>query len=132
MKRKLGILIDLFSGAGGLSHGFELAGFKIDLAIELEKNYFESYKYNHSKTLSLNEDITKLDCREMEDTYVNGKDVEGIIGGPPCIGFSSVGNRRQDDPRNMLVFFFIKWVEYFKPAFFVMENVKGILTMGKG
>ncbi len=68
----------------------------------------------------------------MEDTYVNGKEVEGIIGGPPCIGFSSVGNRRQDDPHNMLVFFFIKWVEYFKPAFFVMENVKGILTMCKG
>lgn len=60
LKRKLGILIDLFSGAGGLSHGFELTGFKIDLAIELEKNYFKSYKCNHSKTLSLNEDITKL------------------------------------------------------------------------
>ena len=68
----------------------------------------------------------------MDDTYVNGKEVEGIIGGPPCIGFSTVGNRSPDDPRNMLVFFFIKWVEYFKPRFFVMENVKGILTMGKG
>ena len=68
----------------------------------------------------------------MGDTYVNGKEVEGIIGGPPCIGFSTVGNRRPDDPRNMLVFFFIEWVEYFKPRFFVMENVKGILTMGRG
>ena len=129
---ELKILIDLFSGAGGLSHGFELAGFKIDLAIEIEKSYFESYKFNHPKTLNLNEDITILDCREIKDTYIRGEQVEGIIGGPPCIGFSTVGNRRPDDPRNMLVFFFIKWVEYFKPTFFVMENVKGILTMGKG
>jgi DNA (cytosine-5)-methyltransferase 1 len=68
----------------------------------------------------------------MDETYIRGKQVEGIIGGPPCIGFSTVGNRNPDDPRNMLVFFFIKWVEYFKPSFFVMENVKGILTMGKG
>jgi DNA (cytosine-5)-methyltransferase 1 len=98
----------------------------------LEKNYSESYKYNHSKCLSLNEDITELDCKEIDNTYISGKEIEGIIGGPPCIGFSSVGNRKPDDPRNMLVFFFIKWVEYFKPTFFVMENVKGILTMGKG
>ncbi|NVM19611.1 MAG: DNA cytosine methyltransferase [Candidatus Lokiarchaeota archaeon] len=126
------ILIDLFSGAGGLSYGFQLAEFKIELAIELEKTYFESYKYNHPGGLNLNKDITKLDCKEMDDAYIKGNEVEGIIGGPPCIGFSSVGNRRPDDPRNMLVFFFIKWVEYFKPTFFVMENVKGILTMGKG
>jgi len=126
------MLIDLFSGAGGLSHGFELADFKINLAIELEKTYFESYKYNHPETLALNKDITKLDCKEMDNTYIHGTEVEGIIGGPPCIGFSSVGNRSPDDPRNLLVFFFIKWVEYFKPTFFVMENVKGILTMGKG
>ncbi len=104
---ELKILIDLFSGAGGLSHGFELAGFKIDLAIEIEKSYFESYKFNHPKTLNLNEDITILDCREIKDTYIRGEQVEGIIGGPPCIGFSTVGNRRPDDPRNMLVFFFI-------------------------
>ena len=98
----------------------------------MEKNYFESYKFNHPKSLNLNEDITKLKCEKMDDTYIRGKQVEGIIGGPPCIGFSTVGNRRPDDPRNMLVFFFIKWVEHFKPSFFVMENVKGILTMGKG
>jgi len=126
------ILLDLFSGAGGLSYGFELADFKIDLAIELEKNFFESYKYNHPQTSTLNDDITTLDCEEISDIYINGEKIEGIIGGPPCKGFSSVGNRRPDDPRNMLVFFFIKWVEYFKPRFFVMENVKGILTMGKG
>ncbi len=98
----------------------------------MEKNYSESYKYNHSQTLSLNKDITKLDCMKMDNTYIHGENIEGIIGGPPCIGFSSVGNRKPDDPRNMLVFFFIKWVEYFKPTFFVMENVKGILTMGRG
>jgi DNA (cytosine-5)-methyltransferase 1 len=98
----------------------------------VEKIFFDSYKFNHPDTLILNEDITKIDCKKMDDTYIRGNQVEGIIGGPPCIGFSTVGNRRPDDPRNMLVFFFIKWVEYFSPTFFVMENVKGILTMGKG
>ncbi|MFX0076261.1 MAG: DNA cytosine methyltransferase [Candidatus Hermodarchaeota archaeon] len=126
------ILIDLFSGAGGLSKGFELAEFKVNLAIEYDKNYFESYKFNHPQSITLNEDLTKLDCREIDDSFIKGNEVEGIIGGPPCTGFSSVGNRRPDDSRNMLVFYFIKWVDYFKPRFFVMENVKGILTMGKG
>ena len=82
--------------------------------------------------MCLNEDITKLDCKEIEEKYIKGKEVEGIIGGPPCIGFSTVGNRKPDDPRNMLIFYFIKWVEYFKPSFYVMENVPGILSMAKG
>ena len=125
-------LIDLFCGAGGLSLGFELANFRVDLAVEIEENYFKAYKRNHPNNLLLNEDITELDCKKIAGKFLKNVKIDGIIGGPPCIGFSSVGNRKQDDPRNMLVFFFIKWVEYFKPTFFVMENVKGILTMSKG
>ena len=125
-------IIDLFCGAGGLSLGFEMANFKIELAIELEENYYRAYRRNHSETLSLNKDITLLNCEEISDKYLKNKEIDGIIGGPPCIGFSSVGNRRPDDPRNMLIFYFIQWVKYFKPKFFVMENVPGILSMGKG
>jgi len=125
-------LIDLFCGAGGLSLGFEMANFRVNLAVEIEENYYKAYKRNHPNNLALNEDITELDCKKIAGKFLKNINIDGIIGGPPCIGFSSVGNRKQDDPRNMLVFFFIKWVEYFKPTFFVMENVKGILTMGKG
>ena len=132
MSEKKNILIDLFSGAGGLSLGFEMANFSIDLAIELEENYYNAYRKNHFETISLNEDITLLKCEEISGEYLKNKNVDGIIGGPPCIGFSTVGNRRPDDPRNMLIFYFIQWVRYFKPKFFVMENVPGILSMGRG
>jgi len=132
MSEKKKILIDLFCGAGGLSLGFEMAKFEVDLAIELEENYYRAYEGNHPETLSLNKDITDLNCRDISDKYLKNKEIEGIIGGPPCMGFSTVGNRRPDDPRNMLIFYFIQWIEYFKPKFFVMENVPGILSMGKG
>jgi DNA (cytosine-5)-methyltransferase 1 len=126
------IIIDLFCGAGGLSLGFEMANMDIGLAVELEENFYKAYKLNHPGTICLNKDITKLNPEEIRDEFVKNKQVEGIIGGPPCIGFSTVGNRRPNDPRNMLIFYFIQWVEYFKPKFFVMENVTGILSMAKG
>ena len=132
MSEKKKILIDLFCGAGGLSLGFEMAKFEVDLAIELKENYYRAYEGNHPETLSLNKDITDLNCKDISDKYLKNKEIEGIIGGPPCMGFSTVGNRRPDDPRNMLIFYFIQWIEYFKPKFFVMENVPGILSMGKG
>jgi len=125
-------IIDLFCGAGGLSLGFEMAKFRIDLAIELEENYYSAYRRNHSETLTLNKNITLLNCEEISNKYLKSNEIDGIIGGPPCIGFSTVGNRRPDDPRNTLIFYFIQWVKYFKPKFFVMENVPGILSMGKG
>ncbi|GAH06165.1 unnamed protein product, partial [marine sediment metagenome] len=74
-------IIDLFCGAGGLSLGFEMANFKIDLAIELEENYYRAYRRNHSETLSLNKDITLLNCEEISDKYLKNKEIDGIIGG---------------------------------------------------
>lgn len=132
MSEKKNFIIDLFSGAGGLSLGFEMANFRVGLAIELEENYYNAYKLNHPETLCLNRDITELDCGKILDKFVNNIEISGIIGGPPCLGFSTVGNRRPDDPRNMLIYYFIQWVNYFKPQFFVMENVPGILSMSKG
>ena len=132
MSEKKNFIIDLFSGAGGLSLGFEMANFRVGLAIELEENYYNAYKLNHPETLCLNRDITELDCGEILDKFVKNIEINGIIGGPPCIGFSTVGNRRPDDPRNMLIYYFIQWVNYFKPQFFVMENVPGILSMSNG
>jgi len=132
MSEKKNFIIDLFSGAGGLSLGFEMANFRVGLAIELEENYFNAYKLNHPETLCLNRDITELDCGEISNNFVKKMEISGIIGGPPCMGFSTVGNRKPDDPRNTLIYYFIQWVDYFKPQFFVMENVPGILSMSKG
>ena len=125
-------VIDLFSGAGGLSLGFKLANFRISLSIEHEKAYYNTYRLNNPDCKCLNEDITTLNCVDIERNYVNGDEIDGIIGGPPCQGYSSVGNRNPNDPRNMLIFYFIKWVEFFQPEFYVMENVPGILSMDKG
>lgn len=121
-------VIDLFSGAGGLSLGFEMAEFDVFLSVEFNKSYHKSYKFNHEKTKCLNEDITKIKFSEIDD----GKTVDGIIGGPPCQGFSTLGCRNKEDYRNTLSYYFASWIDHFRPKFFVMENVLGILSMDEG
>jgi DNA (cytosine-5)-methyltransferase 1 len=125
------MLIDLFSGTGGLSLGFKMAGFNIGVSIEIHKRFVETYNYNNGETLCLNRDITKLNCDKVKNQFGKNK-IKGIIGGPPCKGYSSVGNRNPNDPRNFLINHFIKWISFFKPEFFVMENVPGLLSMNKG
>ena len=122
----------MFSGAGGLSLGFKMAKYDVGLSLELEKTYFETYKRNNPECFCLNEDITLVNCEKIKDKYIKNEQIEGIIGGPPCQGFSTVGDRKLSDPRNTLIYFFIKWVEFFKPSFYVMENVPGILSIAQG
>lgn len=120
--------IDLFAGCGGLSLGFEMAGFNIPLAIEIDEWASETYEKNHPSTEVLMGDITKI--IDLENIISNNDlPVDGIIGGPPCQGFSLSGNRDKKDPRNSLFMEFVRFVKYFKPKFFVMENVTGILSM---
>lgn len=121
-------VIDLFAGCGGLSLGFEMAGFNIPLAIEKDEWASETYKKNHLSTKVLTGDITQIVNLE---NLLSEKDlpIDGIIGGPPCQGFSLSGNRDKNDPRNSLFMEFVRFVKYFKPKFFVMENVRGILSM---
>ena len=120
--------IDLFAGCGGLSLGFEIAGFNIPLAIEIDEWASETYEKNHPSTEVLMGDITKI--TDLEN-IISKEDlpIDGIIGGPPCQGFSLSGNRDKKDPRNSLFMEFVRFVKYFKPKFFVMENVPGILSM---
>ena len=121
-------LIDLFAGCGGLSLGFEMAGFNIPLAIEIDEWAAETYEKNHPTTKVLIDDITQInDLRKI----ISKEDlpIDGIIGGPPCQGFSLSGNRDKKDPRNSLFMEFVRFVKYFTPKFFVMENVPGILSM---
>lgn len=128
MNRKI---IDLFSGVGGLSLGFRLEGFEVVLANEIDKEIATSYRINHPETVMINDDITKLKIDEVFKEY-QGK-VNGIIGGPPCQGFSQKGQRKTiKDDRNFLFLYFFNVVKYIKPQFFVMENVPNLLTTEAG
>lgn len=121
-------LIDLFAGCGGLSLGFEMAGFNIPVAIEKDDWASETYKRNHPTTKVITDDITRI--LDLSSILPDGiTTIDGIIGGPPCQGFSLSGNRDKNDPRNSLFMEFVRFVKYFKPRFFVMENVTGILSM---
>lgn len=121
-------IIDLFAGCGGLSTGFEMAGFNIPLAVEKDEWASETYKKNHPDTNVLTDDITQvLDLQSLLSD--ENMTIDGIIGGPPCQGFSLSGNRDKKDPRNSLFMEFVRFVRFFKPKFFVMENVTGILSM---
>lgn len=120
-------VIDLFAGCGGLSLGFEMAGFNIPLAVEKDAWAAETYAHNHSHTKVVTQDITQIfDFNQLLDPTTM---IDGIIGGPPCQGFSLSGNRDKNDPRNSLFMEFVRFVKHYKPKFFVMENVSGILSM---
>lgn len=124
-------VIDLFAGAGGLSLGFEMAGFNVVLANEYDESIAAAYVANHPKTKMIVGDIAKIDFNKVFLQYKNKTDV--IIGGPPCQGFSQKGKRKSiNDPRNFLFKQFVRAVEFVKPKYFVMENVPNLLTTEKG
>lgn len=124
-------VIDLFSGVGGLSLGFEEEGFNILLANECDESIANAYMKNHRKAKMVVGDITSLDLNAVFGNYKNKVDV--IIGGPPCQGFSQKGKRKTiHDKRNFLFKYYVKVVELVKPKYFVMENVPNLLTTEKG
>jgi len=129
--------VDLFAGAGGMSEGFLSEGFKLIAANEIEPNFFETYKKNHSEfdngeNLILG-DITSQEIKEQIISIAKKqKKIGVVIGGPPCQGFSNAGWRNPDDKRNQLFKEFVHVVKEIRPEIFVMENVPGILTMRKG
>lgn len=123
--------IDLFSGCGGMSLGFERAGFSNLIAIDNWKDALVTYAYNRPGANTLCADLLTLKPSDVEDR-IGGKNVDVIIGGPPCQGFSVAGKRIVDDERNQLYKSFVAMVEHFKPKAFVMENVPNILSIGGG
>ena len=128
--------VDLFAGCGGLSEGFIQNGFKLLAANEFDKNIIKTNIYNHSKYASEDKfilgDITKDETKQRIYDACGGKQVDVILGGPPCQGFSYAGWRDPNDTRNQLFREFVAIVRVLKPKFFIMENVLGILTMRKG
>lgn len=119
-------VVSLFSGAGGMDLGFEKAGFDIVWANDFFKEAVESYKKNVSKNVVYG-DITKIDSSEIPD------DIDLVIGGFPCQGFSVANTKRSmKDERNFLYKEMLRVIKDKKPKFFVAENVKGLLSMEKG
>lgn len=126
-------VIDLFCGCGGFSYGFMSAGLKIVLGIDLWKDATITYKHNHPNSAVINQDITTVTAKELlHAANLEANDVDVIIGGPPCQGFSISGKRLIDDPRNKLYKSFVEMVRDIQPKMFVMENVPGLYSMAKG
>lgn len=126
-------VIDLFCGAGGLSLGFSQAGFKIIAANEILKDAAETFKLNHPETKMIVGDIEKISPKEfLKKTNLKKEEIDLVIGGPPCQGFSMANRQRLiDDSRNHLYKYFVNFVNEIRPRLFVMENVKGIMSKSK-
>lgn len=124
-------VLDLFCGCGGLSLGFEEAGYNVLLGIDIWEDALKTYAYNHKYSKTLCADMSTLHGEDVKD-IIGDNSVDVIIGGPPCQGFSIAGKRIVNDDRNKLYKGFVRMVEYFKPKAFVMENVPNILSIGDG
>lgn len=126
--------IDLFCGCGGLSKGFELAGFKCLGGVDFNAPAINTYKQNFPKAKGICANLLELGTEDIVKQFGSMSNVDVIIGGPPCQGFSSANRykREDDDPRNKLFFEFVKFVDLAKPKVIVIENVPGIVTRNNG
>lgn len=123
--------IDLFAGAGGLSLGFEQAGFDIAAAVEIDPIHCATHEYNFPGTKVICASVVDLTGEEIRHkANLEDVDIDVVFGGAPCQGFSLIGKRAFDDPRNRLVFHYVRLVSELQPKYLVFENVKG-LTLGK-
>lgn len=129
MARPIGI--DLFAGAGGLSLGFEQAGFDVAAAVEIDPVHAAIHEFNFPRCKVIPQSVRDLTGKRIRELAKIGKaKVDVVFGGAPCQGFSMIGQRAMDDPRNSLVKDFVRIVHELDADFFVFENVKG-LTLGK-
>lgn len=130
-------IMDLFSGTGGFSKGFEDTGaFEVVYGIDMLPEAIETFRLNHPRAVTFTDDIRQVRLGVVaERTGLARGEVDVIVGGPPCQGFSSIRPFRsmtEDDPRNSLFEEFAAYVNYFRPAVFVMENVVGLATYKNG
>ncbi len=125
-------VIDLFCGAGGLSCGFERAGYNILLGIDNDAMALKTFEANHDGAKSICGDITEITYEKDIKPLIGDKQIDVIIGGPPCQGFSLSGPRNFNDPRNELYLSYIRLVEEIRPKVFVIENVPGLVALFNG
>jgi DNA (cytosine-5)-methyltransferase 1 len=126
--------IDLFSGAGGFSKGFDFEGFKNVFSIDSDNQSCETYRYNFPKHELIEDSLENIAEKKIK-LLIKNKKIDVIIGGPPCQGFSMagvMGRKFVNDPRNKLFKEFAKIVSIVRPKFFVMENVQRLFIHNKG
>ncbi len=129
-KNERPIGIDLFAGAGGMSLGFEQAGFDVVAAVEIDPVHAAVHKFNFPECAVLPRSVVGLTGAEIRrKAGIGSRPVDVVFGGAPCQGFSLIGHRVLEDPRNSLVRDFVRIVSELEARFFVFENVKG-LTVG--
>lgn len=119
-------VLDLFCGGGGFSTGFEQGGFEVLAGVDEDEDSLDTFDKNHDAP-SYNIDLSEVDSEELlHRVGVDKSEIDGVIGGPPCQGFSQAGDRNPDDERNKLVKNYFSIIGELKPDFFVMENVRAI------
>lgn len=132
--------IDLFCGAGGFSKGLEMAGFECVGGIELKEVISKTHQLNHKKSKTIFGDIREIPPEKFAE-IIGMSHVDVIIGGPPCPTFSTIGDAKirsvtgrptSEDPRNQLFLEYLKYVDFFRPDIFVIENVPNFITKYKG
>lgn len=123
------IIIDLFSGCGGFGLGAELAGFHSKIAVDIDPDLQSAYRQNFPNSQAIISDISLM-TSESWRFLIGETEISGVIGGPPCQGFSRIGKNDKKDPRRELMHHFFRTVNIIKPKFFVMENVEGLLDKG--
>ncbi len=126
-------VLDLFCGSGGISEGFKLAGFKIVGGVDFDPDSIKTFAHNFPDALAICGNLLEFSEKQIKREFGN-LDVEVVVGGPPCQGFSNA-NRWQGeskDPRNKLFYEYLRFVKVLKPKVVVIENVRGILTKDKG
>ncbi|QCZ92185.1 DNA cytosine methyltransferase [Salinimonas iocasae] len=120
-----------FSGAGGLDIGFEAAGFNIVFASDIMEQACQTYSRNFTHSKFFKNDISLITNQDLDKLKADN-DIDVVIGGPPCQGFSNMGNKNSADPRNYLFQCYRKVIEHLQPTCFLFENVKGFRTMFEG
>lgn len=123
-------VIDIFCGCGGLSKGFELAGYNILLGIDNDQSALDTFKYNHPQAQTIKADLSTFNATRITE-YINKK-IDVIVGGPPCQGMSLAGLKNYEDPRNKLYLSYLNLINFLKPKAIIIENVPGLVTLYKG
>lgn len=124
--------IDLFSGAGGLSKGFMDAGYDVLVGVDNDQAALNTFAKNHNGAIALNADLSKQETFDEIKRIAGQRDIDVVIAGPPCQGFSLTGPRNFDDERNKLYLAVIEIVKQYKPKAFIIENVPGMATLYEG
>lgn len=132
-EKKLNV-VDLFSGAGGLSRGFMDAGFNVVLGIDFDDAALKTFKENHGNADTMKLDLFNHDNLHFISDYLDERDikVDVLVGGPPCQGYSLAGPRNEHDERNTLYEAMVKFARLTKPKVVVLENVPGLLKLFEG